>query len=96
MSRAMFQIALASAMSRDPTDAELESLLAVLRDMSMGERVYIPQRQPTDPEVIRRVQAARADGWSLRRIARTEKLSKDTVRRVLSQNPPLFVDSEAA
>ena len=96
MSRAMFQIALAQAMHRDPTDAELELLLGALRDMSMGERVYIPQRQPTDPEVVRRIQDARGNGWSLRRIARTERLSKDTIRRVLSQNPPLFVDTQAA
>lgn len=95
MSRAAFVIALSNVLGRDPTDAELSDFLARLRE-HVGERIYVPQKEPTDPEQLERIRSRRGEGWSIRRIARTEGLSKDKVHRVLSQNPALFVDKQAA
>lgn len=95
MSRAAFVVALAHIFGRAPTDAELSDFLGQLRELA-GDRVYIPQRAPTDPEVVARIHGWRTDGWSVRRIAKESGLSKSQVHRVLSQNPALLVDSAAA
>lgn len=95
MSRAAFIVALSRAMGRTPTDAELTEFLCQLRDM-VGDRVYVPQRSPTDPAVVAKILARRKEQWSIRRIAKESGLSKSQVHVVLSQNPSLFLDKEAA
>lgn len=95
MSRAIFQIALAHTLGRDPTDKELEDLLSQLRSMSEGERLYIPQREPDHAAEVK-IHSLRDAGMSIRAIAKTTGYSKSQVHRVLSQNPPYFWDSNAA
>ena len=95
MSRAAFSIALGHLLGHPPTDAELSSFIAQLREVA-GERVYVPQREPTDPAVVAQIHGWRDAGWSVRRIAKESGCSKSQVHRVLSQNPALLVDSRAA
>lgn len=95
MSRAVLKILLARTIQRDPTDAELTDFLRNLRDLA-GERVYVPQREEPDADQAARIAALRQAGMSVRKIAREEKLSKSQVHRALSQNPDLFVDTQAA
>lgn len=92
MSRAILTIALARTFHRQPSDAELSEFLAALRDLA-GERVFVPQREQPDYEVAARIIAHRADGLSIRQIAKREGVSKSQVHRALSQNSDLFRDS---
>jgi DNA invertase Pin-like site-specific DNA recombinase len=95
MSRAVLKLLLARTIQRDPTDAELTDFLRNLRDLA-GERVYVPQRDEPDANQAARILAMRQSGMSVRKIAREEKISKSQVHRALSQNPDLFVDTQAA
>ena len=92
MSRAILKMMLARAIKHEPTDTELTDFLAHARDLA-GERIYIPQCQPV-AEDVHRILALRADGWSVRRIAKEVSVSKSQVHRALSQNPDLFGDSD--
>lgn len=94
MSRAILTMALARTFHRPPTDAELSEFLMALRDLA-GERVYVPQREPSPVDVLRIV-ALRSDGLSIRKIARSVGVSKSQVHRALSQMSALPLDSEAA
>ena len=94
MSRAILTMALARTFHRQPTDAELAEFLMALRDLA-GERVYVPQREPS-PVDVERIVALRDEGLSIRRIAREVRVSKSQVHRALSQMSALPLDSEAA
>lgn len=94
MSRAILTMALARTFHRQPTDSELTEFLAALRDLA-GQRVYIPQREPP-PDKVAQIVALRADGKSIRAIAREVRASKSQVHRALSQIPAFPVDSAAA
>lgn len=94
MSRAILTMALARTFHRQPTDAELSEFLMALRDLA-GERVYVPQREPS-PVDVERIVALRGDGLSIRRIAREVRVSKSQVHRALSQLSALPLDTEAA
>ncbi len=95
MSRAILVIALARTLHRQPTDSELTEYLFALRDLA-GERVYIPQKELPDSELIARIVRRRKEGWSIRRIAKQERVSRSHVHRALSQNPDLFWDKQAS
>ena len=92
MSRAILTIALARTFHRQPTDDELKDFLFALRDLA-GERVYIPQREAPDCEQAVRIVSLHRGGLSIRKIAKSEGVSKSQVHRALSQNSDLFVDS---
>lgn len=94
MSRAILTMALARTFHRQPTDAELAEFLMALRDLA-GERVYVPQREPS-PVDVERIVALRDEGLSIRRIAREVRVSKSQVHRALSQMSALPLDTEAA
>lgn len=95
MSRAVLKMLLAKTIKRDPTDVELAEFLCHLRDLA-GERLYIPQRSMPDAEQAARILLLRKDGASIRKIAKVEQISKSQVHRALSQNPDLFLDTQAA
>lgn len=84
---------LARTIKHEPTDTELSEFLAHCQELA-GERLYIPQRQP-DPEEAQQITSLRSEGLSIRRIAKEVGVSKSQVHRALSQNPDLFVDSNA-
>jgi len=95
MSRAVLKLLLARTIQREPTDLELTDFLRNLRDLA-GERVYVPQREEPNADQAARIVALHKSGMSIRKIAREERLSKSQVHRALSQNPDLFVDTQAA
>ncbi len=100
MSLAVIKMALAKAFHRDPTPDELSEFLQALAKNAAGDRVYIPQAHRVDDEAIRRL---RAEGVSIRKIARKVGCSKSYVGRLLRQSdlyesvpkPDLFVDTAA-
>jgi DNA invertase Pin-like site-specific DNA recombinase len=94
MSRAILTMALARTFHRQPTDGELTEFLLALRDLA-GDRVYVPQREPT-PDKVAEITALRDAGLSIRNIAREVGVSKSQVHRALSQMSALPLDSEAA
>jgi hypothetical protein len=91
MSRAILKMLLARTIKHEPTDTELTEFLCHCQELA-GERLYIPQRQPMAGEV-QRIKNLRADGWSIRKIAKEVRASKSQVHRALSQNSDLFVDN---
>lgn len=96
MSRYCWLEALAGAIGRQPTDQERSDFLAALARISGGEYVYVPKLPQSEAVDIVRIQALRADGWSIRRIAKDVRCSKSQVHRALSQLSPYVVDSRAA
>jgi DNA invertase Pin-like site-specific DNA recombinase len=94
MSLAILKMALAQSFHRQPTDDELRDFLSELR--KHGERIYVPQREEPDYELAARILDLHREGLSIRKIARTVRVSKSQVHRALSQNSDLFVDSQAA
>lgn len=91
MSLAILKMMLARTLHRTPTESEMADFLMAGRELA-GDRVYIPQAQPT-PERAQRILSLRDGGMSIRKIARAEGLSKSCVHRALSQIPALIVDS---
>jgi DNA invertase Pin-like site-specific DNA recombinase len=100
MSRALLLMAYADALGRQPTDQERAGFLCALAKVAGGEYLYVPKlpQSEVDASVV---QALRAEGMSIRKIARKLGVSKSTVGRAirqpqLSQFSPYEVDSEAA
>lgn len=100
MCRVEFMVALARAMGRPPTDEERTAFLAAMAEQSGGEYLYVPKlpQSEIDPTEILRL---RADGMSIRKIARRCKCSKSWVGKVLRQGElstisPYVVDNIAA
>lgn len=91
MSRAILKMLLARTIKHEPTDSELTEFLAHCQDLA-GERLYIPQRQPSADE-SQQIHNLRCDGWSIRKIAKEVGCSKSQVHIVLSRNSDLFVDN---
>lgn len=86
-------MALSRVYGRQPTRQEYEDFC---RDLGPGTVVYVPMTWPVMAEQSGEVQRMRADGASIRRIAKALHLSKSAVHRILSQNCLCLVDSEPA
>ena len=87
MSRAVLIIALARVLQRQPTPEEYEiHRLALLESCPEG-RMHIPSK-PQQDSLLSDACDLRANGWSIRRIARTLHMSKSAVHRQLSQSRP--------
>lgn len=93
MSRAAIIIALARVLKRQPEREEYEDFCRALGE---GCVLYVPKTWPAMSELAPEVQRLRGEGKSIRHIARTLKLSKSAVHRMLSQNCLCLVDTEAA
>lgn len=100
MSRGVLVMALARTLGRTPTDLERADFLASLADLAGGEYLYVPKlpQSEIDPTEIIKL---RADGMSIRKIARRCRCSKSWVGKVLRQGElstisPYEVDNIAA
>lgn len=93
MSRAVLKILLAHTIQHEPTDDELLAFLKLCRDVG-GDRIFVPQFVGIPDLAACRIRRLRKDGWSIRKIARDQKMSKSQVHRALSQNPDLFRDND--
>lgn len=91
MSRATIIIALARVLKRQPTREEYEEHCLAL---GPGCVVYVPMTWPAMAACAPEVQRLRAEGMSVRRIAKQTGLSKSAVHRILSQNYLCLVDTE--
>lgn len=96
MSRAILTMALAKTIGRAPTDAERADFLAAMAELAGGEYLYVPKLRQSIAVDEARIHAMRADGASIRRIARSVGCSKSHVHDVLSKFSPYALDTEAA
>lgn len=93
MSRAAILIALARVLNRAPEREEYE---AFCRELGEGSFLYVPKSWPAVTGRESEVRKLRAEGQSIRHIARATGLSKSEVHRLLSQDCLCFGDTEAA
>ena len=91
-----FRVALNETLGRPATPEEWAAYSVALQRMLGGTRVYVALELHNEREHYERIVNLRADGWSIRRIAREVRVSKSTVHRALSQILSYQVDSEAA
>lgn len=91
MSRPALIIALARVLQRQPTPAEYEACRESLLKTCPTGRVYVPADRPS---LFNDIADFRANGWSIRKIARKLGVSKSHVHRELSQSPAVQVDSD--
>jgi len=96
MSRAVLMIALAKTLGRQPTDAERTEYLAAMAELAGGEYLYVPKLRQSLVVDEAKIHAMRAEGASIRRIARSVGCSKSHVHDVLSKFSPYALDTEAA
>jgi len=93
MSRATLIIMLAKVLNRHPTRKEYET---ACKELGPGCVVYVPMTWPAMAASEPEVQRLRAEGMSVRKIAKRTGLSKSAVHRILSQNCLCLVDTEPA
>lgn len=91
-----FRIALNETLGRAATPEEWFNYCATLQNMLGGTRVYIETGRQPDTERLARILELRGNGWSIRKIARKEGVSKSTVHDALSGILSYQVDSKAA
>lgn len=93
MSRAAIICALREVLHRQPTSEEYEAFRGEAHKACNGERMYIPVAEPQG-ELFNTARTWKANGKSIRHIAKLMKISKSRVHRLLSQDSPYSVDSK--
>lgn len=93
MSRAAILIALQKILHRQPERSEYEEFCRALGE---GAFLYVPKTWPAMTGHEAEVRRLRAEGKSVRHIAKQTGLSKSSVHRALSQDYLCFVDTEPA
>jgi DNA-binding NarL/FixJ family response regulator len=83
MSRALILMAQTRFLKRSLTPEETTACLEAWAAIAAGQRVYIPA--PLPPSLFNDIADLRANGWSIRRIARKLQISKSQVHRELSR-----------
>jgi hypothetical protein len=85
MSRALILMAQSRFLQRPLTPEETAACLAAWAEIAAGQRVYIPEPAPVQGALLHDIADLRANGWSIRKIARKLRVSKSHVHRELSQ-----------
>lgn len=88
MSRALILMAQTRFLKRPLTAEETTACLEAWAVIAAGQRIYIPE-PPKQGSLLHDIADLRANGWSIRKIARKLGVSKSHVHRELSQHSRL-------
>jgi len=94
MSRAAITILLTRTLHHQPTPQEYEEARKLLLQLCPGGRLYIPGEPIQTTLPLNDIRDMSRNGFSVRRIARTLKVSKSAVHKALSTNPVVPVDTQ--
>lgn len=95
MSRAAITVLLQRTLHHQPTPEEYEGARKLLLQLCPGGRLYIPGEPVQTTLPLNDIRDMSRNGFSVRRIARTLKVSKSAVHKALSTDPVVRVDTPA-